>query len=50
MLFSSANENAGWDGNYGGQAQPSGTYVYEAQAVDYLGHVISKKGTIVLVR
>jgi len=50
MLFSSEDQYSGWDGNFGGIPQPSGTYVFVAQAVDYLGHIYSKKGTVVLIR
>ncbi len=50
MLFSSGNPSFGWDGTFGGTRQQSGTYVYVAQAVDYLGHTITRKGTVVLIR
>lgn len=50
MMFSTIQEYQGWDGNYGGRAQASGTYVYVAQGVDYTGKPITKKGTVVLIR
>ncbi len=50
LLFSTTEEGAGWDGSFGRQEQPSGTYVFMAQGVDYQGKVISKKGTVVLIR
>ena len=50
MLYSTGTAGQGWDGKLGGVAQPSGAYVYEAQAIDYTGKVINKKGTFVLIR
>ncbi len=50
MLYSSNNSSSGWDGTWEGKEQATGTYVFMAQATDYLGHTISKKGTIVLIR
>jgi len=50
MVYSSANASEAWDGNYNGEKQPPGTYVYEAQGIDYLGKTISRKGTLVLIR
>lgn len=50
MLYSTATEGQGWDGRFKGQMQPSGAYVYEAQAIDYTGKVVNKKGTFVLIR
>ena len=40
----------GWDGVYNGTTQASGTYVYATEGVDYLGKIIFRKGTIVLIR
>ncbi|MEN9686524.1 MAG: hypothetical protein RLZZ28_2310 [Bacteroidota bacterium] len=50
LVFTTQEFNKGWDGNFGGRAQPSGTYVYEAEAVDYLGNPVFRKGTVVLIR
>lgn len=50
MLFSTSTLNQGWNGRYGGVDQPSGTYIYVAQAIDYTGKVFDKKGTAVLIR
>ena len=40
----------GWDGNYNGQAQPTGTYVYVAKLTEQNGNIITKKGSITLIR
>ena len=50
MLYSTNTSGGGWDGTFGGKEQATGTYVFMAQAIDYLGKQIFKKGTIVLIR
>lgn len=40
----------GWDGYWNGLAQPSGTYIFIAEGVDFLGNRITRKGTSVLIR
>ncbi|CAN5468026.1 hypothetical protein BH10BAC2_BH10BAC2_23630 [soil metagenome] len=50
LVYSTSTEGQGWDGRLGGQLQPSGAYVYMAQAIDYTGKPFNKKGTLVLIR
>lgn len=50
LVFSSASSSQGWDGNYKGQPQPTGTYVWMIEAVDYLGNLVKKQGFTVLIR
>lgn len=50
LLYSSPEIGKGWDGNFGGSSQPAGTYVYTTQGIDYLGNIIFRKGTVVLIR
>lgn len=50
LMYSSPEIGKGWDGIFAGTAQPSGTYVYSTQGVDYLGNIIFRKGTVVLIR
>ena len=50
LLFTTTEFNKGWDGTFGGKEQASGTYVYMAQATDYLDQKLFRKGTIVLIR
>jgi len=50
MVFSTSEVGKGWDGTYSGKPQPSGTYVFAVQAVDYTGKVAFRKGTLVLIR
>lgn len=49
-VFATTEIGKGWDGVFKGEKQASGTFVYQAEAVDYTGKTVSKKGTIVLIR
>ena len=50
LLYSNTDPNAGWDGTFGGKPQDSATYVWYAEATDYKGTKIKKKGYVVLIR
>ena len=50
LMFETTKPGEGWNGNYNGKPQPSGTYVFAVAGSDYTGRVIVKKGTVVLVR
>ncbi len=50
LLFTTTEENKGWNGIFSGVAQPSGAYVYQASGIDFLGRPVLKKGTVVLIR
>lgn len=50
MVYSTSQVGKGWNGELAGKPQPSGTYVYTAQAVDFTGKTVFKKGTLVLIR
>jgi len=50
LIFSTAKLNDGWDGRITGAEQPSGTYVWMVQGVARDGKVITKKGTVTLIR
>lgn len=51
MVYSaSGNKITGWDGTFGGRPQDVGTYVWYAEATDYLNKTIKKKGTVILLR
>jgi gliding motility-associated-like protein len=49
LIYKSINESEGWDGKIKGTAQPTGTFVWMAEAVDYLGRTIFRKGTSILI-
>jgi gliding motility-associated-like protein len=50
LVYSTSRLGEGWDGTYGGKAQATGTYVWVVQGTSYQGKVISRKGTMVLIR
>lgn len=50
LIYKSNNENQGWDGFIKGAAQNTGTFVWMAEGVDYLGRTIFRKGTSMLIR
>jgi gliding motility-associated-like protein len=49
-VFESSNINDGWDGNYKGEAQPMGAYVYTIEAVTPAGRRFTKQGNVTLIR
>ena len=49
-VFYTTAEGAGWDGTIGGQAQPSGTYVWMVMGLDFGGRAVVKQGTVILIR
>ena len=50
MVFSTTKLNDGWDGRLGGQEQPSGVYVWMIEGLTKDNRVITKKGTVMLIR
>lgn len=50
LVFSTNALYVGWDGTLGGALQPSGTYVWMAEGVTLQGKLITKKGTVTLIR
>ena len=50
LLFTTSNAKTGWDGRVGGAEQSTGVFVWMAAGVDYKGNLISKKGTVTLIR
>ena len=50
LVFSTSEIGRGWDGMIGGSQQPTSSYVYVAQGVDYTGKTVFKKGNITLIR
>lgn len=50
LLYTTSSVGQGWDGNFKGQRQPPGVYVFQATAIDYLDKHLVKKGTVVLIR
>lgn len=50
LVFSTTTLNQGWDGTLGGKEQGSGVYVWMAEGISNVGKVITKKGTVTLIR
>ncbi len=50
MIYQTSDIGKGWDGTVNGIEQPSGTYVFMIQAINYKNERIFKKGTVVLIR
>jgi hypothetical protein len=49
-VFESSKISNGWNGTTGGNAAPTGAYVYVMQATTSAGSLIKKQGTIILIR
>jgi gliding motility-associated-like protein len=49
-IFESNNQRSGWDGRYKGKMQPSGVYIYVSKMTLIDGSVITRKGSVNLVR
>jgi gliding motility-associated-like protein len=50
LLYSTSQIGQGWDGRMQGKLQESNAYLWIVKGTDYTGKVISKKGTVVLIR
>ena len=50
LLFSSSGLHDGWDGTFNGKEQSSGVYVWMAEAITNDNKVITKRGTVTLIR
>jgi gliding motility-associated-like protein len=50
LLYATNSPKPGWDGTYNGVVQPSGTYVWIAEATYSDGKKIQKKGNLMLLK
>ncbi|MFL5738850.1 MAG: PKD domain-containing protein [Flavisolibacter sp.] len=50
QIFYTTNYQVSWDGTYKGAAVEPGTYVYYAQAIDYRGRPLFRKGTVTVIK
>ncbi len=50
QLWETRDHEQGWDGTYNGHEQPVGVYIYVVRVVLYGGQVITKRGTVSLIR
>jgi PKD repeat protein len=50
QVFSTRETGRGWDGKINGVIQPGSVFTWILKAKDYTGRIITKKGTVLLVR
>ncbi|MEO5783390.1 MAG: gliding motility-associated C-terminal domain-containing protein, partial [Ginsengibacter sp.] len=50
LMFSTTQQNQGWDGTFKSKPQDAGVFVWIVEGVDYLGNKITQKGTVTLIR
>ncbi len=50
LVYSTSRIGDGWDGNFGGKPQGTGSFVWMVQGTTYTGKTIFRKGTMTLVR
>jgi gliding motility-associated-like protein len=50
IVFQSSSLYDAWDGWFKGQKQPSGSYMWMVQAVDFEGKAVQQKGSTMLIR
>ena len=50
VVFTTSEKDRGWDGNIKGIKQDVGIYAIIAKGRDYLGNIVFKKGTVMLLR
>lgn len=50
LIFSTNRFGDAWDGAFKGSPQDTGTFVWTALGEDYLGNIVSEKGTVTLIR
>ncbi|HEX7904763.1 MAG TPA: gliding motility-associated C-terminal domain-containing protein [Chitinophagaceae bacterium] len=50
IVYSTSTINAGWDGKFGGRDQANGVYVWMVEGLTKDNKVITKRGTVTLVR
>ncbi len=50
VIFSTQDPTRGWDGRINGIEQSTGTYVWVAEAIDFTGKQINRKGVVTIIR
>lgn len=50
VIFSSNDPSKTWDGKVNGLPQPTSTFVWMAEAIDYKGILITRKGVVTVIR
>ena len=50
LVFATTNANVGWDGRLKDNTQSFNTFVWIAEAIDYKGNLIQRKGTVTVIQ
>jgi len=50
LVFQTQDPAKGWDGKINGVKQPTGTFVWMAEAIDYTGNRLNRKGVVTIIR
>jgi gliding motility-associated-like protein len=50
LIYSTDDQNLGWDGTYNGEDMPAVTYIYKMEATDELDKKYNKTGQLLLIR
>lgn len=50
VVFTTKDASKGWDGRVAGMEQPNAVFVWQAKGIDYKGNIISREGTVTLIR
>ena len=50
MVYTTSKIGEGWNGKFKGVKQESGTFVWQANATDFQGRKIFRKGSVILIR
>ena len=50
LVFQTSDPGKGWDGRFNGVRQPTGTFIWMAEATGYNGQLLVRKGTSTLIR
>ena len=50
LIFTTEDQNQGWDGTYNGKEMPSVTYIYKMKATDELDKKYNNTGQLLLIR
>ena len=50
LIFSTTNPANGWDGRIKGAEQPTATYVWMAEGIDYTGKYVQRKGSVIIIK
>ncbi len=50
VIYATQDPRHGWDGKIKGTEQGTGTYVWMAEAIDYKGNLVTRKGVVTIIR